>query len=134
MQIIRFGIGCRFDSAAEFKPRDACVPCLGTEFGSVPPVFHRVLFHPASRIPAALHTNTLSLILIFFLFPAKPGLMSNPVENADWDFVLQFVSEPLDLEMPAPEKPVSGRIEPPVGAAVTQVPTPPVRDLRVRYC
>lgn len=56
--------------------------------------------------------------------------MSNSVENADWDFVLQFVSEPLDLEMPAPEKPVSGRVEPP--AAVTQVPTPPVRGLHAQ--
>lgn len=58
--------------------------------------------------------------------------MSNSVETADWDFVLQFVSEPLDLEVPAPEKPVSGRVEPPTGAAVTQVPTPPVRGLRVQ--
>lgn len=58
--------------------------------------------------------------------------MSDPVENADWDFVLQFVSEPLDLEMPAPEKPVSGKFEAPMGAAVTQVPTPPVRGLHFR--
>ena len=58
--------------------------------------------------------------------------MCTSVENADWDFVLQFVSEPLDLEMPAPEKPVSGKVEPRIDAAVTQVPTPPVRDLHVR--
>lgn len=58
--------------------------------------------------------------------------MSNSVENADWDFVLQFVSEPLDLEMPTPEKPVSGRVEPPTGVAVTQVPTPPVCAFDVR--
>ncbi|KAF8138543.1 hypothetical protein EV363DRAFT_1393988 [Boletus edulis] len=51
--------------------------------------------------------------------------MSESAENADWDFVLQFVSEPLDLEMPAPEKPVSGKVEPPTSAVVTQVPTPP---------
>ncbi|KAH0839997.1 hypothetical protein J3R83DRAFT_957 [Lanmaoa asiatica] len=57
--------------------------------------------------------------------------MSNSVETADWDFVLQFVSEPLDLEMPAPEKPVSGRVDRQTGTAVTQVPTPPVRRLLV---
>lgn len=54
--------------------------------------------------------------------------MSDSVENTDWDFVLQFVSEPLDLEVPAPEKPVSGKVEAPTGASVAQVPTPPVRD------
>ncbi|KAI9574608.1 hypothetical protein HD554DRAFT_2201596 [Boletus coccyginus] len=51
--------------------------------------------------------------------------MSSSIENTDWDFVLQFVSEPLDLEMPAPEKPVSGKVEPRTDATVTQVPTPP---------
>jgi hypothetical protein len=64
--------------------------------------------------------------------PLDPAVMSNSVENADWDFVLQFVSEPLDLDMPGPEKPVSGKVEPRTDAAVTQVPTPPVRGLHVR--
>ncbi|KAF9247245.1 hypothetical protein BU15DRAFT_84774 [Melanogaster broomeanus] len=53
--------------------------------------------------------------------------MSNtlPVENTEWDFALQFVSEPLDLEMPLPEKPVCEKTEPPTTMSLTQVPTPP---------
>jgi len=50
--------------------------------------------------------------------------MSSCPENADWDFVLQFVSEPLEIDIPnSPEKPVAERTNPVVP---TQVPTPPV--------
>ncbi|KAF8842293.1 hypothetical protein BDN67DRAFT_926703 [Paxillus ammoniavirescens] len=51
--------------------------------------------------------------------------MSNSLENTDWDFVLQFVSEPLDLEMPVPEKPICERTDSLNNMALTQVPTPP---------
>ncbi|KIJ69995.1 hypothetical protein HYDPIDRAFT_23147 [Hydnomerulius pinastri MD-312] len=51
--------------------------------------------------------------------------MTNAIEGTDWDFVLQFVSEPMDLEMPLPEKPVAEKTEPPCGMIPTQVPTPP---------
>ena len=90
---------------------------------------------PASRIAVALAFNPASLSIPFpsvSFFPLESRLMANSIEAADWDFVLQFVSEPLDLEMPAPEKPVAGRVELPVGAAVAQVPTPPVRGFRDR--
>ncbi|KAH7887791.1 hypothetical protein F5I97DRAFT_1805344 [Phlebopus sp. FC_14] len=51
--------------------------------------------------------------------------MSNTVENSDWDFVLQFVSEPLELDIHGPEKPVAERTEPPPCISPAQVPTPP---------
>ncbi|KAG1722479.1 hypothetical protein EDB19DRAFT_1760386 [Suillus lakei] len=36
--------------------------------------------------------------------------MSTCMENTDWDFVLQFVSEPLEMEFPhVPERPVAER-------------------------
>ncbi|KAG9317527.1 P-loop containing nucleoside triphosphate hydrolase protein [Chiua virens] len=62
---------------------------------------------------------------LFYSSSVVPGVMSISLENTDWDFVLQFVSEPLDIEMPAPEKPVSGWVEPASGVPATQVPTPP---------
>lgn len=47
-------------------------------------------------------------------------------DTSDWDFVLQFVSEPLDLDVgPSAEKPVAERAEPPPGTVPSQVPTPP---------
>jgi hypothetical protein len=46
------------------------------------------------------------------------------MENADWDFVLQFVSEPLEMEFShVPERPVAERTH---SAVPMQVPTPPV--------
>ena len=51
--------------------------------------------------------------------------MSNCMDNTDWDFVLQFVSEPMEMEVPnVPEKPVAERT---YSAVPMQVPTPPVR-------
>jgi hypothetical protein len=53
--------------------------------------------------------------------------MSTCMENTDWDFVLQFVSEPLEIGVPhVPEKPVAERTN---SAVPMQVPTPPVRCL-----
>lgn len=53
-------------------------------------------------------------------------------DTSDWDFVLQFVSEPLDLDVgPSAEKPVAERAEPPPGTVPSQVPTPPVCDSAV---
>jgi hypothetical protein len=53
--------------------------------------------------------------------------MSTCMENTDWDFVLQFVSEPSEMDVPhVPEKPVAERT---ISAAPMQVPTPPVRCL-----
>jgi hypothetical protein len=53
--------------------------------------------------------------------------MSTCTENTDWDFVLQFVSEPLDMEFShVPERPVAERTH---SAVPVQVPTPPVRGL-----
>lgn len=49
--------------------------------------------------------------------------MSTCMENTDWDFVLQFVSEPLDMEFShVPERPVAERTH---SAVPVQVPTPP---------
>ncbi|GBE79422.1 hypothetical protein SCP_0206200 [Sparassis crispa] len=47
------------------------------------------------------------------------------MENSDWESVLQFVSEPLDIATVLPEKPVSERstfVTPP------QIPSPPVSN------
>ncbi|KAG6337356.1 hypothetical protein ID866_1729 [Astraeus odoratus] len=52
--------------------------------------------------------------------------MSTSADNSDWDFVFQFVSDPLELDTgPVTEKPVAERTEPPLGAVLAQVPTPP---------
>lgn len=49
--------------------------------------------------------------------------MSTCMENTDWDFVLQFVSEPLEMEFShVPERPVAERTR---SAVPVQVPTPP---------
>ncbi|OAX43916.1 hypothetical protein K503DRAFT_19345 [Rhizopogon vinicolor AM-OR11-026] len=49
--------------------------------------------------------------------------MTTCMENTDWDFVLQFVSEPLDLEVHhVPEKLIAERSN---SAVPVQVPTPP---------
>lgn len=56
--------------------------------------------------------------------------MSTCMENTDWDFVLQFVSEPLDMEFShVPERPVAERTH---SAVPVQVPTPPVRGLDLK--
>ncbi|KAG0709570.1 hypothetical protein DFH29DRAFT_992984 [Suillus ampliporus] len=45
------------------------------------------------------------------------------MENTDWDFVLQFVSEPFEMEVShAPERPIAERTH---SAVPMQVPTPP---------
>lgn len=50
------------------------------------------------------------------------------MENPDWDFVLQFVSEPSELDAgPVLEKAVAEKTEVPAGVSLAQVPTPPVR-------
>lgn len=52
--------------------------------------------------------------------------MAGNAETPDWDFVFQFVSEPLEFDIgSAVEKPVAERTEPPVGNVLGQVPTPP---------
>ncbi|KAG1833074.1 hypothetical protein EV424DRAFT_1015241 [Suillus variegatus] len=49
--------------------------------------------------------------------------MSTCMENTDWDFLLQFVSEPLEMEFSdVPERPVAERTR---SAVPVQVPTPP---------
>ncbi|EMD40889.1 hypothetical protein CERSUDRAFT_111470 [Gelatoporia subvermispora B] len=49
------------------------------------------------------------------------------MENAEWESVLQFVSEPLDLPSPMEEKLVSERAAMPSNPA-SQIPTPPASD------
>jgi hypothetical protein len=50
------------------------------------------------------------------------------MENTDWESVLQFVSEPMELDFTAspgsPEKPVAQRAKLPIPSP--QIPTPPV--------
>lgn len=100
-------------------------------FWIFPPVSVSLFIPPQPWPLRVFKTCILNIHLFFTLRFSFPLEMSSSIENADWDFVLQFVSEPLDLEMPAPEKPVSGKVEPRTDAAVTQVPTPPVRSLHV---
>lgn len=87
------------------------------------------LIHIVSGIPFA---RTLS----FYKVSCKRRLIPCPqltslrsaMENPDWDFVLQFVSEPSEMDMgPVIEKAVAEKTELPAGAALSQVPTPPVR-------
>lgn len=48
------------------------------------------------------------------------------MENPDWDFVLQFVSEPSEMDIGSViEKAVAEKTELPAGAVLAQVPTPP---------
>lgn len=50
------------------------------------------------------------------------------MDNPEWESVLQFVSDPLDMDSPLPEKPVSEKT---AFVPTPQVPTPPVSDAHI---
>ncbi|KAI0921682.1 hypothetical protein AcV5_000794 [Taiwanofungus camphoratus] len=47
------------------------------------------------------------------------------MDNPEWESVLQFVSDPLDMDSPLPEKPVSEKT---AFVPTPQVPTPPISN------
>jgi len=99
-----------------------CFACLNRIFHTSCRLIHIVYSH--AHFPSIKTTTEFTCSLP----PRQPEAFRSVMENPDWDFVLQFVSEPSEMDIgPVIEKAVAEKTELPAGAVLAQVPTPPVR-------